>query len=378
MRLEPFALERYFAQHEFTVRHNLAASDVEGMGMEALLALADPGMAATWETLTLGYTESRGHPVLRAEIAALDGLEPDDVLVCAGAEEALFLAMHALLGPMDHAVVVWPAYQSLHELARAAGASVSLVPLRHEEGWRLDLARLQSAIRDDTRVVAVNFPHNPTGSHISRADLLALVAICEARGITLLSDEVYRFLEHDPRDGLPAAAMLGERAVSVGVMSKSFALAGLRIGWLATRDRSLLARASAIRDYTTICNAAPSELLAIVALRAREAVLGRSRELVLRNLAHARELFLRYAEHLEWVEPRAGSVAFPRLRDADADIEAWVAELIRREGVLLLPGSVFGVEAPHFRIGLGREDGVPALHRLGEYVRHSLCDPAPG
>lgn len=378
MQLEPFALERYFAQHEFSVRHNLAASDVEGLRLDALLALADPELTAMWNALHLGYTESSGHPILRAEIARLDGLDPDDVLVCAGAEEALFLAMHALLGPTDHAIVVWPAYQSLHELARSAGASVTLVPLRHEEAWRLDLGRLQSAIRADTRVVAINFPHNPTGSHITQADMLALVAICEARGITLLSDEVYRFLEHDARDRLPAAAVLGERAVSIGVMSKSFALAGLRIGWLATRDRDLLSRAAAIKDYTTICNAAPSELLAIIALRAREQVLARSRELVRRNLADARDLFLRHAEHLEWVEPRAGSVGFPRLRDADADIGTWVSELVRREGVLLLPGSLFGVWTPHFRLGLGREDGAEALRRLDAYVRHSLCDPATG
>ena len=376
MHLEPFALERYFAQYEFTVRHNLGASDVEGLRLDALLALADRETAAMWKALQLGYTESRGHPMLRMEIGRLDGLEPDDVLVCAGAEEALFLAMHALLGPADHAVVVWPAYQSLHELARSAGASVSLVPLRHEEAWRLDVGRLQSALRANTRVVAINFPHNPTGSHISQADILSLVAICEARGITLLSDEVYRFLEHDPRDRLPAAAMLGEHAVSVGVMSKSFALAGLRIGWLATRDHRLLSRAGAIKDYTTICNAAPSELLAIIALRAREEVLGRSRELVLRNLGYARELFLQHAEHLEWVEPRAGSVGFPRFRNADADVDAWVAELVRREGVLLLPGSLFGVGTPHFRLGLGREDGAVALRRLDAHVRHSLCDPS--
>lgn len=374
MPLQPFGLERWFARHEFTARYNLAASDVEGLGMHALLAMADGETNALWNDLTLGYTESAGLPLLRQEIAALDGLDSDDVVVCAGAEEAIFLAMHALLAPGDHAVVVWPAYQSLHEVARSIGASVSLVELRHETGWRLDLAEVQSAMRPATRAVVVNFPHNPTGAHLPLADMMALVALCEAHGATLLSDEVYRFLEHDGAATLPAAASLGERSASVGVMSKSLALAGLRIGWLASRDRELLDRVAALKDYTTICNAAPSEVLALVALRARAAILARSQSIVRANIDAVAGFVARHADHLEWVAPRAGSVAFPRLRHADVDVDAWTDALIARHGVLLLPGSLFGSTAPHFRIGLGRTGIAPALACLDEYVRHSLCD----
>lgn len=375
MRLEPFHLERYFAQHEFVVRHNLAASDVQGLAMQELLALADEETAALWSGLTLGYTESAGLPLLRHEIAALDDLHDGDVIVCAGAEEAIFLAMHALLEPGDHAVVVWPAYQSLHEVARSIGAAVTLVELRHEQGWQLDLAEMQSAIRPETRVVAINFPHNPTGAQLALADLLALAALCESRGITLLSDEVYRFLEHDPRDTLPAAASLGERSASIGVLSKSFALAGLRIGWVATRDRALLQRIASMKDYTTICSAAPSEVLAVMALRARAAILERSRRIVQANIADFAALVERHGDHLEWVRPRAGSVAFPRLRAPDADVGEWTERLIAEEGVLLAPGSLFGASDPHFRVGLGRTDGAAAFQRLDDYVRHSLCDP---
>lgn len=372
MRLEPFALERFFAKHEFSVRFNLAASEVEGLALDELLAMADADTSRRWRELTLGYTESAGLPALRAEIAALDGLTADDVLVCAGAEEAIFLALNALLDEGGHAVVVWPAYQSLHSVARATGASVTLVELREEAGWRLDLAELQAALRPSTRVVAVNFPHNPTGAHLSAAELAALVALCEARGITLLSDEVYRFLERAPADRLPAAASLGDRAVSVGVMSKSFALAGLRIGWLATHDRTLLARAATLKDYTTICNAAPSEILALIALRARERVLARSQAIVAANVALARTFFARHADCFHWVEPRAGSVAFPRLRRGDAS--AWVDRLIAEEGVLLLPGAEFGGWHAHFRIGLGRRGLDEGLVRIERFMRHFPCD----
>ena len=374
MRLEPFGLERFFARHEFAVRYNLAASDVEGLPLRELLALADDETTPLWEGLALGYTEPAGHEMLRTEIAALDAMDPANVVVCSGAEEAIFLTVHALVQPGDHVVALRPAYQSLHEVARAAGASLSLVDLQHEAGWRLDLAELQTALRPTTRAVIVNFPHNPTGAHLSAADLVALVAICEARGITLVSDEVYRFLEHDPRDTLPAAAALGERAVSIGVMSKAFALAGLRIGWVLCRDRSLLERIGALKDYTTICNAAPSEVLALIALRARAAVLQRSRGLVAASLARAREVIARHAPHLEWVEPRAGSVAFPRFRDERIDVDEFVEGFIARDQALLLPGSLFGYDR-HFRLGLGRVAGPEGLDRLDGYLRHRLCDP---
>ena len=370
--LEPFALERYFAAHEFEARYTLAASEVEGLPLAELLALADDESAQLWRSLTLGYTQSAGHPLLRREIAALDDMVPDDVLACAGAEEAIFLTLQALLREGDHAVVVWPAYQSLHEVARAAGASVTLVELDAASGWRLDLAEVQAALRPETRAVVVNFPHNPTGAHLSHAELAALVALCEARGITLVSDEVYRFLEYDVAARLPAAASLGERAVSIGVMSKSFALAGLRIGWIATRDRALLDRAAVLKDYTTICNAGPSEILALIALRARETVLARSRSIVAANLQLVRDFFARHQALFEWVEPRAGSVAFPQLRRGDAS--TWVARLRESEGVLLLPGAEFGGWSDHFRIGLGRSDAAAALERVEAFIRHSPCD----
>lgn len=372
--LEPFALERYFAAHEFAARYTLAASEVEGLPLAELLALADDESAELWRSLTLGYTQSAGHPLLRREIAALDDLAPDDVLVCAGAEEAIFLTLQALLREGDHAVVVWPAYQSLHEVARAAGASVTLVELDAASGWRLDLAELQAALRPATRAVVINFPHNPTGAHLSHAELAALVAVCEARGITLVSDEVYRFLEYDAAACLPAAASLGERAVSIGVMSKSFALAGLRIGWIATRDRALRRRVAELKDYTTICSAAPSEILAIVALRARDHLLARSRSLIAANLPRWRALFARHADELEWSEPPAGTTAFPRLKAGDA--AAWASRLVQREGVLLLPGAVFGGWTEHFRVTLVRSDVPEALERLERFMRHRACDSA--
>jgi aspartate/methionine/tyrosine aminotransferase len=374
VRIPDFALERYFARWEFAVRHVLCASDVEPLSLAEVLALADGETEALWRDLRLGYTESPGHPLLRREIAALyERLDPDDVLVFAGAEEAIFCLLNVLVGPGDHVVCTWPGYQSLYEVARAAGAAVTLHALRAEDGWALDVARLLDAIRPDTRLVIVNAPHNPTGMHPDRAEWQTLVDACAARGIRLLADEVYRGLELDPADRLPGGAdALPGAGVSLGVMSKSYALAGLRIGWLATRDRALLGRCAAFKDYTTICSAAPSEVLALIALRAGEAILDRSRAIVGANLALADAFFARQAERFEWVRPRAGSVAFPRLRAPGAQIERFAAELVDETGVLLLPGSVFGVPGEHFRLGLGRTDFGEALAKLEAFAERRL------
>ena len=266
MRIADFALERYFARWEFAVRHVLGASDVEAWPMADLLAIADDESRALWADLRLGYTESTGHPLLRREIAALyETVEPDDVLTFAGAEEAIYCLVNVLVGPGDHVIVTWPGYQSLHEVARAAGADVTLHELHEADGWALDVERLGREITPATRLIVVNAPHNPTGMLPDRATFDALVALAAESGARLLLDEVYRGLELDAADRLPAGADALDGGISLGVMSKAYAMAGLRIGWLASRDRELLGRVAAFKDYTTICSSAPSEVLAIMA-----------------------------------------------------------------------------------------------------------------
>ena len=349
MRIADFALERYFARWEFTVDHLLCASDVQGMPMADLLDMADDESRALWDGLTLGYTESTGHPLLRREIALLyDAIEPEDVLVFAGAEEAIFCLANVLLGPGDHAIVTWPGYQSLYEVGRAAGADLALHELRETDGWALDVPRLIGALTPATRLVVVNAPHNPTGMLPTHAEWAELTTTLADRGIHLLADEVYRFLEFEAGDRLAAGADTFERGISLGVMSKSFAMAGLRIGWLATRDRDLLARCAAFKDYTTICSAAPSEILALIGLQAADRLLARSQAIVGTNLERLDDFFEDWADRFEWVRPRGGSVGFPRLTVPGVRIDEWGAQLVEETGVLILPGSVFDHTGNHF------------------------------
>jgi aspartate/methionine/tyrosine aminotransferase len=373
VRIADFALERYFARWEFSARYLLCASDVQGYPMAELLGLADDETRGLWDGLALGYTESTGHPLLRREIASLyETIEPDEVLTFAGAEEAIFCLMNLLVGSGDHAVVTWPGYQSLYEVARAAGAEVTLHELHEANGWAIDLQLLRRQVTPRTRVIVVNLPHNPTGMLADRATFEGLVALAAETGAHLLVDEVYRGLELDPADQLPTGADAATRGISLGVMSKSFALAGLRIGWLTTHDRDLFDRVSRFKDYTTICSSAPSEVLAIIALRARDEVLARSRSIVAANLDQLDGFFDDWADRFTWVRPRAGSIGYPRLTVPGVRIDDWAAELVEAEGVLLLPGSQFGHPGSHFRIGFGRTDLPEALTRLDAFARRTL------
>src|SRR5690606_7971638 len=217
------------------------------------------------------------------------------------------------LQPGDHVIVHSPCYQSLRDVAAALGCQVSLWTAREEAGWALDIDELKRLLRDNTRAVVLNTPHNPTGWLMPRDAFEELVRITGERGVILFSDEVYRGLEENPGEQLPAACDLGPHAVSLGVLSKSYGLPGLRIGWVATRERRLLERMAAIKDYTTICNSAPSEFLATLALRRGEALLARTRAILAANRARADAFFERHGDRFRWVRPAAGPIGFPRL-----------------------------------------------------------------
>lgn len=374
MNLSPFALERYFARWEFVAPYLLCSSDMETMRLGELLALADEETEAFWETLTLGYTEYAGHPVLREEIARLyDSVSSEDVYTFTGAEEAIYLLMHAVLGVGDHVVAFAPGYQSLYEVARGTGADVTLLPLRLEDGWRIDPDAVRGAMTPRTRMIVLNAPHNPTGTAPDAETFAALIQVAGDAGAYLFSDEVYRFSEYDPATRQPAVVDVYERGISLGVLSKSWGLAGLRVGWLATHDHDVLTRVAAYKDYTSICNSAPSEILALIALRARERIVGRNLAIVRENIALLDRFFVRHEGRFEWVRPQAGCIGFPRLRDG-GDAATFTKRLVQEEGVLLLPGSVYNDPASgfaadaHFRLGFGRRNFPEALARLEQFL----------
>ncbi len=366
MQLPPFSLERYFARHEFAARRLLCASDCESMSIGELLAM-EPGAEEGFREQRLGYTESQGAPALRAAVRGLYGsASEEEILALSGAEEGIFLFMHAALSPGDHLVVHQPCYQSLVEVARSIGCEATAWEAREENGWAIDPSDLPRLTRPGTRAIVLNVPHNPTGFLMSPGAFGETLRFAERHGIVVFSDEVYRGLEQREADRLPAAFQASPSAVSLGVMSKTFGLPGLRIGWVATRNRRLLARMAELKDYTTICGSAPSEFLAEVALRHAGEIARHNREIIASNLRLLDGFFSRRGDVFSWRRPNAGPVAFPRL--LRGDVESFCGALLEARGVLLAPGGLFGGRAGHFRIGFGRKNMPEALADLEGFL----------
>jgi aspartate/methionine/tyrosine aminotransferase len=363
-------LERYFALYEFKVKYLLSPSDCESLSMAELLALAAPASLELWQGLSLGYTESQGHPLLREEVANLYQHIPAENILIAAPEEAIFVAMQTLLRPGDQLVVISPAYQSLHEIARSIGCEVidwTLEPTA-DAGWQLDLGRLEASLTSRTRMLVINFPHNPTGHTLTRAELEAVIDLARRHALYLFSDEMYRLLEYDPAMRLPAVCDLYEKGISLSGLSKSFALPGLRLGWLATQEHALIDGWLAFKDYTTICNSAPGEILGIIALQNKEQIIRRNLAVIHENIASAEQFFARHAQQFAWFSPRAGSVAFPEWL-GPGTVEEFCQNVLEKQGVMIVPGSLFGFRGKHFRVGLGRRNLPEALAHVGEYLK---------
>ena len=403
--IKPFELERYFALHEFNAPHLLCCSDIQALTMAETLAEADEECKHLWDNLSLQYTESQGLPQLRTEISRLyDNIAADDTIVVAP-EEGIYLTMRALLSRGDHVVVTSPCYQSLSEIAASIGCRISCWAPRggqdEKSDMYFDVADLQSLVRPETKLITVNFPHNPTGCLLSRREFARVIDIARkagsGEGAFVFSDEMYRLLEYSVDDRLPAACDAYERAITLSGMSKVFAMPGLRIGWLATRCASVLSRVQELKDFTTICPPAPSEVLALIGLRARDTLLLRNNTLVQRNLELVRAFMQRHASHFGWTKPRAGPIALLRLRShvgiagatesyaaasaarsgqEEISSRAYCDALVQAHGIMLLPSSVFGFGDRHVRLGLGRSN-LPDVLAMWERTIVSAAGGAP-
>jgi aspartate/methionine/tyrosine aminotransferase len=370
--MRDFSLEVYFSKWEFVARYNMTGSDAENMTLGELLSLASDADRAAFDNVSLAYTETWGAPALREEIAATYGsVDPLDVLCFAGAEEGIYAAMRVLLGPSDHVIVVTPNYQAAETLPLSI-CEVTGVPLDAENGWALDIDRLRGAIRPNTKVISINFPNNPTGRIIDRAQFDAIVDLCRRGNLWLFSDEVYRLIERDEARRLPQAVDAYERGISLNVMSKAYGLPGLRIGWLACKDRAVLRRFERYKHYLSICNSAPSEVLARIALKARQQILSKNRAIVDSNLALLDAFFRDYSHLFDWRIPDGGCVGFVGYKGADG-VEAFTDRLVAESGVLLLPASVYRsdlneVPKDYFRIGYGHSYLPKALTELRNWL----------
>lgn len=368
MKLNDFALECYFGKYEFSAPYLLAQSDCEAMSTRELLAM-EPGAEQAYLDTWLGYTETWGDPGLRAQVASLyQTMCADDVLLLCGAQEGILAYMNVMLSTGDHMIVMYPNYPSAWEAVRAIpGCTISQWQVRDNGiGWVVDFDELESLIRPETKLIAVNTPNNPTGYTFTNAELRRLCGICQKHGLYLFCDEVYKGLELDG-ESREWAADLYDKAVSLGVMSKAYGLAGLRVGWIVSRDHEILEKLVRFKHYTSICDAAPSEYLGQIALKHGAELLARNRGIIQENLQIADGFFACYRHIFEQKPIHAGPIAFHKLL-LDMPIDRFCDLAVSKKGVLLLPGSVYGSELPYFRMGYGRKNFGENLAKLDEFL----------
>ncbi|MDE0743160.1 MAG: aminotransferase class I/II-fold pyridoxal phosphate-dependent enzyme [Woeseiaceae bacterium] len=370
--LPDFKLETFFSKWEFNAKYHMCASDMESMTLQDLLNLGTEQDKEDWNQLNFKYIETCGSPKLRSAVAnSYSKLSSENILAFAGAEEGLYVAMHCILKKDDHAIIITPNYQS-SETIPASICDVSGIGLEAGNNWNLDVQKIKDAIRPNTRLISINFPHNPTGKVISKQTLNDLIDIARQRGIYLFSDEVYRLMERSNNIRLPQVADLYEKGLSLNVMSKSYGLPGLRIGWIASQDLNLLHQMEKMKHYLSICNSSPSEFLAVIALQASADILSRNHKIIDDNLKLLNPFFAQNRDLFEWNEPDGGCIGYPKYLGSEG-VMAFCERLIKEHGIMLLPGSIYdSANGPspsnHFRIGYGRKAVKEGLRKFQEVL----------
>ncbi len=366
MYIKPFKTEQFYEQYEFTAPHLLSVSDCETMPVGELLGMANV-LLEDFANVSLGYTETQGDPELRGQIAATYGgeISADDIILVNAPMEGIFLAMHTLLERGDEVIVLTPTYDSLIDLPEHVVGSVKRWALgRTEQGYFLDFDTLP--ISDETTMIVVNLPNNPTGFLPTEAEFRQLLSAVQKHGTWVFCDEMYRGLEHNGRTALPTAPQLYERAISLTGLSKSYGLAGLRVGWLVVRDAAVRRQLINWKFYTTICPPAPSEFLTKAALSVREELWARNCKIIVDNLTLARPFFAKHRDLLTFREPSAASVGLVEIAVPDA--LSYCHTLAQEAGVVLLPASFMGMEKAAVRMGFGRTSFPTALAAYENYL----------
>ena len=376
MQLPDFRLETHFSKWEFLAEHHMTASDAEAMSMRDLLAMASQEQREEFDNLWLGYTETWGAPDLREAIAGtFETVTAEQVLCFAGASEGIFAANNVVLDADSHAIVVTPNYQS-HETLPATICEVTGVPLDPDDRWSLDIDRVAAAVRPNTRLVTINFPHNPTGAILPRDRYDALIELCRHHGIYILHDEIFNGLGPTGTEHLPLIADVYERGLSLNVMSKAYGLPGLRIGWIASQDREVLERMERMKHYLSICSSGPSERLAIIGLENQEQIFARNCALIDENLPKWDAFFARFDGLFEWSRPDGSCMGFPRYLGSDG-VDAFCTTLVEQSGVLLLPSTIYRSEVgpaitDRFRLGYGRRGLDEGLAAFSQHLEHRV------
>ena len=365
MRLKPFLLDTWLDQYEHRIEFNLGASTGPTWTVNDILALADDETLHRFLNHKLVYGRPAGADSLREAIAEMQGVPVESVQVMTGSSEALVAMMWLANEPGANVILPLPGFTTFSALPESLGIETRYYRVRRENQFRIDIDEIKHLADSNTKLILVNCPHNPTGATISDGDMEALHAFTAERGIQLVSDEVYHPIYHGRKT--TSAARLPHATV-IHDLSKAFSIAGVRTGWMIEHDAKRRQQYWTARAYFSICNGTTGEILAEIAIRNRDKVLGRTQEVASRNLKLLDQFMAEHREVLGWIRPQGGMTAFPWLVTGE-DARPFCQAATER-GILLAPGDCFEVPS-HFRLGFAAAgfEFSRALDRFGEFVK---------
>lgn len=366
MKIKDFKLERYFAIHEFTAKYLLSSSDCDGYALSYVLDQASKEELALYENIKLGYTDSQGDPLLRESILQYYNTKAIENVVVASPGELNFITMNVLLKPSDHVIAVAPCYQSLTEVVKSLGCELSYWK-PNEENWEFDPKDLEPLIQKNTKLIILNFPHNPTGSYLTIDQLHEIIKLADENNLHIFSDEMYHKLLRDTTKELPPISDLYDKGISLWGTSKTFGLAGLRLGWLVSQDTNFLKQVIAFKDYLSICSSAPSEILTLIALNKIDAFLVPNLKKINANIARFKIFTERHKIIESFLPPKSGSTAFVKL-NIQQSAKNFSDQLVKETGIMTIPAEMFGHEGKYIRVGFGRENLAEVLEVFSAYL----------
>ena len=357
------------------IKHRFYASSAEPLSHKDLIAAAqrkgDDSLIEAFHDHSLGYADNGGSRDLREEVARLynSSISAENVVIFPGAQTGMTLTAQALLHSGDHAIVITPSYQSLEAGARLAGCEITRVPLSSDDDWQLDIQAVEAAIKTNTKYIALNDPHNPSGSLMNVATKQALIELAEQHDILIFSDEVYRLLEFDPRSRSLSMAELSGKAIALGTMSKPWGAGGTGIGWVVCQDQAICDQLIKAQHIYAVCFSRAGEIQAMMALRCSDEIISRNLEIIGHNLVLLDQYLDANPDLFEWVRPRAGGTGFVKFKGPLTGDE--LADQLLDQGILVFPPSIFDCDesfAQYVRIGFSRSTMPAALNAFKSFV----------
>ncbi|KAF1951725.1 PLP-dependent transferase [Byssothecium circinans] len=394
VKIDEFSVESWMDAYELKCQYNIAETCAASISIEQLKELSEDKTKEIFDhSKPLTYGAIRGSDALRSRLARLysarttEPLPAENILTTPGAIAANYLVAYTLVCPGDHVICHYPTYQSLYEVPKQLGAEVDFWKANLDNGWLPSIDELKALIKPNTKLIVINNPNNPSGAVLKKSFLQQIIDIASENDITIMSDEVYRPLFHsitpiDPEFPPSILSMGYKKAIATGSMSKAYAMAGIRVGWIASRDPSIIEQIAAARHYTTISVSQLDEQVAAFALDPStiHALLARNIELAKKNLEIMERFVIKNDDEISWVKPLAGTTVFFRVhRDGKpVDSTDFCTKLLEKTGVLMVPGDTcFGEEYKGYvRAGFVNHTQIvkEGMDKVSQFVRKNLDD----